>query len=124
MVDGEVIESSNGRQPLSYVQGSGQIIPGLEEELEDMEPGEKKRVTVPPEKAYGVHNPEAVHQISKDAFQNAESMNEGDMVKGQMGDQPFHGTIQSIDDQTVTLDLNHPLAGKTLEFDVEVVEVG
>jgi FKBP-type peptidyl-prolyl cis-trans isomerase SlyD len=122
-VDDEQVESSEGREPLSYTHGEGEIIPGLESELEGLEVGAKKSVTIPPAEGYGERNDSAVQEVPKEAFQNADELNQGDMVNGQIAGQPFRATVAEVGDETVTLDLNHPLAGKTLNFEVEVVAV-
>lgn len=122
-VDGEVADSSEGKEPLAYVQGKGQIIPGLEEELEGMEVGDKKEVSVAPEKGYGPYNPNATQKVPRDAFAGSDELIVGEMVLGNAGGREFQAKIIEIDDKEVSLDLNHPLAGKTLKFSVEIVEV-
>ena len=122
-VDGKVIDSSVGKQPLTYVQGSGQIIPGLDEEMLGMKAGMKKHVKVPPEKGYGLVDPEAIQKVPKSSFQDAKALKVGMTVNGQSGDHPMQAKVTAISSKYVTLNLNHPLAGKTLNFDVEVVEV-
>lgn len=122
-VDGDVVDSSSGREPLSYVQGSGQIIPGLEEQLQGLKSGDKKSVQVPAEKGYGVHDPAAVQKVPKASFANAEQVHVGEVVQGRSGNDVFQATVTGVSESDVTLDLNHPLAGKTLAFDVEVVDV-
>lgn len=123
VVENEVVDSSAGKEPLKYVQGSGEIIPGLEEELTGLAAGDKKEVLVEPEKGYGPSDPEAVRQLPRDAFQNPETLEVGALVGGTVKGQQFQARIASIDDESVTIDLNHPLAGKTLNFAVEVVHV-
>lgn len=120
----QLIESSKDQQPLTYEHGAGQIVPGLEEEIDGMEQGESKKVTLEPEQAYGPHNPEAVRAIPKESFQDASQLNVGDRVAGQADGQEFQATVTEVGDETVTLDFNHPLAGQTLQFDIEVVKVG
>ena len=122
-VDGTVIDSSLGKERLSYVQGTGQIIPGLEEQLAGLNIGDKKKVVVSPDKGYGERDSNAVQKVSKKIFQNPEGLKVGSAVSGQDGDKTFRATIVDITDQDVTLDLNHPLAGKTLNFDIEVVDI-
>lgn len=122
-VDGDVVDSSDGRDPLSYTQGGRQIIPGLEEELIGMGEGEAKAVTVPPEKGYGVHNPEAVVEVPRQTFESLDGLEVGAMVQGQMNGRDFQARVVEIGAEAVQLDLNHPLAGKTLHFDVTVVDV-
>ena len=122
-VDGEKVDSSEGRGPLAYVQGAGSIISGLEEELEGLTLGDKKKVTVSPEKGYGDYKEEAIQTVPKTAFKDAEKLTAGSMVQGQQDGQSFQAMVKSVTEEEIILDLNHPLAGKTLNFDVEVVEV-
>jgi FKBP-type peptidyl-prolyl cis-trans isomerase SlyD len=123
-VDGETLDKSRDREPLTYVHGEGQIVPGLERQLEGMKAGDRKTATVAPEEGYGPHRPEAVHEVPKDAFSDASELKPGDRVAGQAQEQSFEATVTAVTDDMVSLDLNHPLAGKTLTFDVEIVEVG
>lgn len=122
-VDDQEVESSRGREPMSYVHGQGEIIPGLEEQLEGMEPGQIKTAVVAPEKGYGQWSDQAVHEVPKSAFQDASQLEQGSVVSGQVQGQKFTATVKDIGDEHITLDMNHPLAGKTLEFAVEIVEV-
>ena len=123
-VDGKVVDSSVGGQPLTYVQGSGQIIPGLEEKLAGMRKGGKKHVTVPPEKGYGPVNPDAFQLVPRSAFKKVKNLKVGSVVNGRTPDgRPLRAKVAALDKDQVTLDLNHPLAGKTLQFDVEIMDV-
>lgn len=124
-VDGEIVDSSYNRgEPLTYVQGAGQIIPELERELEGLKEGDSREVVLPPEKAYGLRDPEAIQQVSKSAFQDPEQLRVGGMVQGRTSEgTAFQASIVELNEEEVTLDLNHPLAGKTLHFQVEVVGV-
>ncbi|MHC4945750.1 MAG: FKBP-type peptidyl-prolyl cis-trans isomerase [Planctomycetota bacterium] len=122
-IQGVELESSKGGEPLEYVHGGGQIIPGLEESLEGLKAGEKSVVTVSPDKGYGEHNPDAVQQVPKSAFHGAEQLTVGEVVMGSSGGREFQAKVVAMDDDTITVDLNHPLAGKTLEFAIEVVSV-
>ncbi len=122
-VDGEVVDSSEGKDPLTYEQGAGHIIPGLESELAGLKAGDKKLVTVAPEGGYGVHTPEAIQEVPRSAFPTEEELKVGDRVSGEADGQMFQATVQAFGDETITLDFNHPLAGKTLNFDVTVVSV-
>jgi FKBP-type peptidyl-prolyl cis-trans isomerase SlyD len=123
-IDGEKIESSQDGEPLSYVHGEEQIIPGLEEGLTGLTPGEKKEIRVSPESAYGEHDPNAVQEVPKTAFQEPDQLEVGGMVSGRTDDgQTFHARVAEVGPDNVTLDLNHPLAGKTLDFRIEVIEV-
>jgi FKBP-type peptidyl-prolyl cis-trans isomerase SlyD len=122
-VNGEVLHSSVGDEPLTYVQGSSQIIPGLEEQLEGLSVGETKKLKVPPEKAYGPWRPQAVRRVSKATFVDPENVKVGEMVSGESDGKKFHATIAEVGTKEVTLDTNHPLAGRTLDFEVRVLEV-
>ena len=122
-VDGRVVNSSQGKQPLTYVQGMGQIIPGLEEQLQGLKRGDKRRIIVPPAKAYGHVDQDAYQNLPRKSFRNAKALKVGSIVNGEFGGKPVQATVLAINDGMVTLDLNHPLAGKTLQFDIEVVDV-
>jgi FKBP-type peptidyl-prolyl cis-trans isomerase SlyD len=89
-----------------------------------MEVGDETKLSVPPESAYGLRDPEAVQIVPKSSFDNAETIEVGMVVQGE-GQQgrPFHATVTEISPENVTLDFNHPLAGKTLDFELRVVEV-
>jgi len=123
-VDGEVIDSSDGRSPLEYVHGSGEIIPGLSKELEGMASGEEKKVAVLPEDGYGTVNPKAFQEVSKDRFPEEVELKEGLTLeaKGPEG-QAVPVRITEVKDEAVVVDFNHPLAGKSLTFDVKIVAV-
>jgi len=122
-VDGEVLDSSTDGEPLSYVHGQGQIIPGLEEELEGLGAGEKKAVEVSAAKGYGERQPEAIQEIPRTAFRDPERLKVDDGFSGMAGGQPIQGRIAEVRPDSFVVDLNHPLAGKTLHFAVEIVEV-
>lgn len=120
---GAVIDSNEGRGPLTYVHGESQIIPGLEHALRGMHAGERAQVTVKPEDAYGNADPAAVIEVPKQLLP-PKSLVPGTQLVAQ---KPDGGTrvlrIKEILEQSVVLDLNHPLAGKTLSFDVRIVDV-
>lgn len=123
-VDGDVVDSSEGREPLSYTQGQGQIIPGLEKELVGLSIGDEKSVTVSPEEGYGVIDPQAFIEVPKDQLAPDVVPTIGQILRGNDNNgQPFQAAISKIDDKMVTLNLNHPLAGKTLTFQVKVVDI-
>jgi len=122
--DGEVFDSSLDREPIEFTIGAGQVIPGFDENLEGMEPGESKRIEIPPDRAYGERNDEIIFPVPKDQFPPDVNPNLGDRFQVQVGeDQVVEVTISEIDDETVTLDANHPLAGKTLVFELTLVEI-
>ena len=121
--DGDTLDASEPGSPLLYIQGGGNIVPGLERALEGLEPGAKVQVVVEAADGYGAHEPQGVQQVPKEAFggelpevgnQYTARGPEGEMV-------PF--IVKEIGPETVTVDLNHPLAGRTLHFEVAVVEV-
>jgi FKBP-type peptidyl-prolyl cis-trans isomerase SlyD len=123
-VEGEVVDTSQGREPITFIQGQEQIVPGLEQELYGMEVGERKSVVVEPENGYGEVQSEAGIDIPREEFPDEIPMQPG--IELQLRDQNgeiMNARIESIGDETVRLDFNHPLAGKDLHFDVEVVNL-
>lgn len=122
-VEGEVVDTSQGNPPLEYVHGQGQIIPGLEEALIGLKSGDKKNAVVIPEKGYGPRFDQAVQKVPSASFPQKDSLKIGDMVSGEVSGKPFQAKILEVTDADVTLDMNHPLAGKELHFEVEVVSV-
>jgi len=124
LASGEEIDSSPAGEPLGFVTGSGQIIPGLEKALFGMKTGESSKITVEPEEAYGPLNQELVQEISRDQFPADENLEPGMTFQAQGPQGPIMITVTEVkDDGTVTIDMNHPLAGKQLIFDIKVVEV-
>ena len=123
--DGEVIDSSSGREPLEFIQGQGQIIPGLEEELYGMEVGDEKAVTVKPEAGYGERQTDRVQTVPRNAFPDDMELEEGMQVRLQDSNsgQVFEAVVVEILPDGVVLDFNHPLAGETLHFDVKIADV-
>jgi FKBP-type peptidyl-prolyl cis-trans isomerase 2 len=120
---GAVLDTNAGKEALAFTQGSQQIIPGLDKALLGMKVGDSKKVTVKPEDAYGAVDPKAEAEVPKDALpQGAAVVGTRLLARGQDG-QPRPVTVKVVKDTTVLLDLNHPLAGKTLFFDVKVVSV-
>ena len=122
-VDGAVVDTSTGKEPLSFIQGNKMIIPGLEEALAGLKKGDKKQVTVSPEKGYGVLNAAAQQKVPLKSFNDTKSLKVGMMVRGINANSPMQAKVLAITKKNVTLDFNHPLAGKTLNFDVEVMNV-
>lgn len=122
-VDGKVQDTSAGRGPLEYTHGAGQIIQGLEEILEQMNVGDKKTVEVKAEKAYGPVLEEAIKRVPKEAINNADQLKVGDMVGASNAGHTFRAVVKEISDKEITLDFNHPLAGKDLTFEVEIKEI-
>jgi FKBP-type peptidyl-prolyl cis-trans isomerase SlyD len=121
--DGKIIESSKDKEPLKYVHGRKMIIPGLEKELAGMKVGGEKHVTVKPEDAYGPVNKNAFQEIAKERVP-ANGLKIGAILNGQGAQgQPMQARVHEIKEKTVVLDFNHPMAGKTLSFDVKVVDI-
>jgi peptidylprolyl isomerase len=125
LADGTVFDSSVGRDPLEFTLGAGNTIPGFEKAVLGMKVGEKKTVTIPADEAYGPHLDEMVIEISRDRLPKDKEPEVGQMLSatGQNGE-TIRFTITGISDNgTVTLDANHPLAGKDLTFDIELVKI-
>ena len=123
-VDGNVADSSEGREPLEFVHGAGNIIPGLEREMTGMAVGESKQVVVAAVDAYGEEDEKAFMDVPRDQFPKEIPMKVGTeiQVQNQAG-QPMYARIDTVGDKSVRLDFNHPLAGKELHFAVTVVGV-
>jgi len=118
---GEVIDSNKGQAPLEFVSGKGQIIPGLEKEIENMNVGEEKTVKIAAKDAYGEYNPEMVQEVPRDQFEGID-LQKGMTLYGQTPDgQTIAVIVKDFDDEKVIIDYNHPLAGEDLTFDVKVV---
>ena len=120
---GKVIDSSDGRAPLSYLQGAGNIVPGLEKEMAGKQQGDVFNVVVAPEEGYGMPNPMMIQVVPRDAFQGVETLEVGMEFQAQTPQGPMSVAIAKLDGDEVTVDGNHPLAGQTLHFAVEVTEV-
>ena len=120
---GVTIESSEGREPLTYLHGLGHLIPGLEKTLDGSQAGLKTTVTVRPQDAYGEKDPQAVIRAERSDFPEGLTLEPGVEVQAETPDGPITFIVMSLDGADVVLDANHPLAGKTLTFDVEVLEV-
>ncbi len=122
--DGEIVDRSEPGEPLTYLHGEGEIVPGLESALEGLEAGQQKQVVVPPDDGYGPRDPERVQKVPRKAFP-AGFVPEVGMelsAQGPEGEEiPF--VVQQVEPEIVTIDLNHPLAGKTLHFDITIREV-
>jgi FKBP-type peptidyl-prolyl cis-trans isomerase SlyD len=121
--DGKPIESNKGKAPIKFTQGSHQIVPGLEKGVAGMKVGEEKRVKVTPEEGYGPVNPKGFQELPKDKIPS-EALKVGTVLvaKGPQGQQ-IPVRVHEIKEKTVVVDLNHPMAGKTLVFDVKVLDV-
>ena len=117
----EVVDTNKGGQPLEFIMGKGQVIPGLEKALVGMAEGENGDIMVPAADAYGDVNPEAMQTLPKEQFEGVDLV-EGMTLYGQGEDgQTVQVTVKSFDDKEVNVDFNHPLAGKDLMFSVTVL---
>ncbi|WP_290698486.1 peptidylprolyl isomerase [Amphritea sp.] len=122
-LDDEVMDSSAGGEPLAYLHGKGNIVPGLEKELLGKKVGDKVKVEVSPEEGYGELNEELIQEVERAAFEGVEAIEVGMrfMAQTAWGQQPV--VVTAVTEETVIVDGNHPLADQSLKFDVEVVEV-
>ncbi len=122
--NGTVLDSSENREPLTFIAGKGMIIPGLEQAIMGKEKGEELSVTVNPEDAYGEYNESMTIDVNKDQFQGDAEITEGMQVQAHNKDGSTQVlTVKDVQDEQVTLDANHPLAGQTLYFDVSIEDV-
>lgn len=120
---GTVIDSSSGQQPLAYIHGFGNLIPGLEAALEGKSTGEHVNTVITPEQAYGVRNEELVEHLARDVFDTDEDIVEGMRFHAMSEGGPRVVKVVAIEGDQVTIDGNHPLAGMTLHFDVTIADV-
>jgi FKBP-type peptidyl-prolyl cis-trans isomerase 2 len=121
---GTVFDSSEGKEPLQFKVGEGMIIPGLEKQLVGMKVGEKKEISVPPDEAYGERRDDLTREIPKGPVPEGMALEKGAIIYLKTPDgQAIPATILEVKDQTVVMDFNHPLAGQTLVFNVEILEV-
>ena len=118
--EGTVLDSSSGGEPLAYLHGFGNIIPGLENALEGKGAGDKLSVTVEPEQGYGARDERLVQAVPRSAFKGVEDIAPGMQFQAQGPQGARLVVVTQVADDEVTVDANHPLAGQTLNFDVEV----
>ena len=124
LTSGETFDSSTGREPLEFEVGSGSVIKGFDEGVTGMSIGEKKTINIPFDEAYGPRNPDMIIEMPKDRFPKDMTIEKGMplMMSDQEGNQ-FQVTVAEIKDNVILLDANHPLAGKDLVFDLELVDI-
>jgi FKBP-type peptidyl-prolyl cis-trans isomerase SlyD len=120
---GAVIDSSEGRDPLAYIQGTGNIIPGLERALEGKAKGDSLKVSVEPKDGYGERSDELTQQVPKEMFEGDNEIEVGMQFQTMSEYGPQVVTVVAVDDKHVTVDANHPLAGENLHFDVTIVDI-
>ena len=120
---GNLLDSSKGKTPMTYTHGNRQIVPGLEAELTGMKVGDAKKVTVKPEDAYGPVNPNAFQEVAKDKLP-PDALKVGTVLRAQGPQgQAMPVRVHEIKESTVIVDFNHPLAGKTLNFDIKITDI-
>lgn len=123
-VDGQVVDTTEGDEPLSFLQGHQNIIPGLERELSGMKIGDSKQVVVSPAEAYGEIDPDNIIDVPRSEFPEEIPLEKGTELEVKNSDgEVLSATINEVNKDTVKLDFNHPLAGKELTFDVTVVDL-
>ena len=121
--EGQVIDSSDGREPLAYLHGQGQIVPGLEKAMEGRASGDKFQVDVAPAEGYGEYQAGLAQAVPREAFQGITDIQPGMQFQGEGPQGAFNVTVTRVEDDTIHVDGNHPLAGKTLHFAIEVADV-
>jgi peptidylprolyl isomerase len=122
--DGTVFDTSADREPLQFTIGEGQIIPDFEQAIVGMNPGESKTIQIPSERAYGPHHEEMIMVVDRKEFpEDLEPRVDQRLQVRQPDGQEFAVTVTDVSESKVTLDGNHPLAGKDLTFDVELSEI-
>jgi FKBP-type peptidyl-prolyl cis-trans isomerase SlyD len=120
---GEVLDSSSGAEPLVYMQGHGNLIPGLERELAGKKIGDKLQVRIAPADAYGEQNDSLIQEVPRTAFDAKQTLAVGMQFQAQSNHGPHTVTITQVTDDRITVDGNHPLAGQHLNFAVEITAV-
>lgn len=122
--DGTVFDSSKGREPLEVTIGGGLVIPGFDNALQGMAVGETKSVTLPPEEAYGDHHEQLVHSVERERIPAEVTLELGNMLQAaDNSGNEIQLRIVGLDDASVTLDANHPLAGQALTFELSLVQI-
>ncbi len=124
LTNGTQFDTSEGRAPLEFTLGKGQVIKGLEQHVSGMEPGQKSTVTIPVADAYGPRRDEAIQTLDRSKVPSGVELRVGTQLQARTSDGSMLPiTVVGLDDASVTVDANHPLAGQDLVFDVEVVDV-
>jgi len=122
--DGTVAESTSGEEPLTFTMGDGTLVHGLELALYGLVPGDVQRLELYPEQAFGLRDPANIHTMSRSDFDTGIELEEGVIVGFETPEgEELAGAILAIDEDTVNVDFNHPMAGHTIIFDVEIIEV-
>lgn len=122
--DGTQFDTSSGREPLEFELGAGNVIPGFDAAVEGMEVGQSKSVSIEPEEAYGPRHDQLIQQVEKSQLPDEIEPTVGMQLQSQTPDgQVMPLVVTEVADDTITVDANHPLAGKSLNFDIELVEI-
>ncbi|HBN77036.1 MAG TPA: peptidylprolyl isomerase [Planctomycetaceae bacterium] len=122
--DGTQFDSSEGRDPLEFSLGSGKVIPGFDNAVEGMAVGDRKSVTIPPEEAYGPRHEQLIQVVPRNRLPDGMTPTVGmDLQSQNENGQVMQFSVTAVDEESITVDGNHPLAGKALSFDVELVEI-
>jgi len=122
-VEDELLESTEDGEAIQFLQGHGQIIPGLEEAIYNLKVGDTKKVVIEPEDAYGEYDPESLEVAKIEEFSEEVPLDVGTFLDFRDDDEVLSAQIVEADEETVTLDFNHPLAGKTLTFEITVADL-
>jgi FKBP-type peptidyl-prolyl cis-trans isomerase 2 len=121
--NGEVVESTRGQEPVSFKIGSEALLPALQESLIGLAKGDRKKITVPPDKGFGERIAELVQELPKSSFEGKVDASAGDLIQLKLSDGTERlAVVDDVKKNSVILDLNHPLAGETLVYDIEVVD--
>jgi FKBP-type peptidyl-prolyl cis-trans isomerase SlpA len=120
--DGHIIDSNFESEPATFSVGDGNLLPGFESILMGLVNGDEREFTIPPEQAFGQHNPQNVQAVERGNF-DQEELELGAMFSFQNGDGELPGVIVDVDDNEVVIDFNHPLAGKNIIFQVKIIDI-
>jgi FKBP-type peptidyl-prolyl cis-trans isomerase SlpA len=120
--DGHIIDSNFESEPATFSVGDGNLLPGFESTLMGLVNGDEREFTIPPEQAFGQHNPQNVQAVERGNF-DQEELELGAMFSFQNGDGELPGVIVDVDDNEVMIDFNHPLAGKNIIFQVKIIDI-
>ncbi len=121
--DDKIVDTSKGSEPLTYIHGTGNLIPGLEKALAGKSPGDALEVTIPPEEGYGAHDESLLEVLPRTKFTAEQEVQVGMQFYAEGGSEVQVITVVGVEGDSVTIDGNHPLAGKTLNFAVKIVDV-
>ena len=120
--DGEVFDTTSDTGPLEFILGDGEVFPGIEDALVGMTIGDKKTINLVPDDAFGEHDKELIYEIDLDEFPDDFSVNVGEEIEIILNDEDYPATVVEIKDETIVLDLNSALAGKSFKFEITLTE--